>query len=314
VQFAKASDLQLPADTQVVASIDIGNFKSSTLGQRLLKLTTDTAAKEIGTDEANLLAKVTETLGFDPLTEVRTITLAVNNLEDINPDTASVVVQLGKTTGNIEGLMLALPGYSSHETNGHTVHQVSEGGKAACGVIHKDAKGDHWIVISPSEDRVMSLLGSLAADSNHSNRTESATMTVDTSLPRGVFARVTLVELPEGIIEDDEPFANVVKSLRRATVSIAEGDDVLTTTISVTTESEKRAEQIRQLVQGVSAAASLMIESVDELKNNPELREAASGVIGSIQVEQNGKEVDATFDVPMHLVIKFLREEADLPL
>ncbi len=303
-----AEEISLPPDTQIVARLDLAAFSQTSIGKRLVDLTAKTAAKEIGTEGENLLVKVRETLGFDPLTEIRTATIAVSDLEDIKPRSMSAVVQLGKTTGNLEGLLLALPGYSSREEGKYTLHSAGEDeNERATGAIHVDNSGNNWLVVSPSEDRVMSLLGSLSGKAM-----DESDLQIETSLADGMFASVTLLKIPTKEF-DGEPFENIVKSLRTATIAVAEREDSLSLTVDVDTISETRAKQLLQLVQGASAAVSLMFDSIDELKDE-DLRAAATGALDSLHVEQDGTKVHVGFDIPVNLVVDFLREEADLPL
>lgn len=301
-----AQGVTLPADTKLVVQLDLAEFSKTTLGERLVKLTSKTAAEEIGTDGENLIAKVHETLGFDPLNEIQSITLAVSSLDRSAVESLSAIVQMGSTTGNLEGLLLALPNYESTEHGEYTLHSVNDGKDIhATATIHADTKDDHWIFIAPTREQLITLLGSNAEGDGQGGMEVKA-------LAAGAFLAAELSEIPSERVRQ-EPFRNIVGLLRSLKLTVREDGETLQATLNVGTANERKAQQIQQLIQGLSAAASLAFDSVDELKQQ-EIREAAMATLNSLTVSRDDAEVTVTVSVSTEMIVKFLREEADLPL
>ncbi len=307
--IANAQSVSLPDDTKLLIQLDLQEFSKTSIGGRLVELTAETAAKEMETDGEQLIEKVNKSLGFDPLTEVRTITVATSSID--NPDHAissgGVVVQLGKTTGNLEGLMLALPGYKSSEHGDQTLHSAGEGEQRATCAIHAGNDGNHTLLLARDAEHVARMLDTM--DSAGTLETE----TTAAALSSKIFARVLLLDVPAERF-DGEPFANVLGLIQKASIEVSEvGGDTMHVQVNVVATKEKKAEQIRQLLAGASAAAGLLIDSVDELDEEG-LREVAENVLQSIKVTRDEKVVGLSLDVPSEILADFLREEADLPL
>lgn len=303
----RAQHAALPADTKLVVQLDLREFGNTSIGGRLIDLTAATAAQEMDTDGKQLLEKVNNSLGFDPLTEIRTITLATSSIDD--PEQAAMsgglMVQLGKTTGNLEGLMLALPGYSATERDDTTLHSAGEGSQHATCAIFKAEDGNHTVLLARESAQVVHMLETL-----ESAATAEAT---HAKLGRGIFARVTLLDVPAEQFQG-EPFANVLGLIRTASLEVSEVDGkTMHVQVDIQATKEKKAEQIRQLLAGAFAAAGLLLDSIDEL-DDENLREVANDVLKSIKVEREEESVSFSLDVPSRVLADFLREEADLPL
>ncbi|HBE69518.1 MAG TPA: hypothetical protein DDW52_15340 [Planctomycetaceae bacterium] len=304
-QHSRASDIVLPPDTKFLFQLDLKEFGKTSIGTKLIELTAREAAREMETEGEQLLEKVNESLGFDPLQEIRTITLATSVLG--NPERAfesgALVVQLGKTTGNLEGLMLALPGYDSKEHDDHTLHYVGEGSQTAVCSLFEEASGNHTLVLAREESQVLRMLESLG----------SVGTADSVALDDGVFARVQLFEIPLEEIRE-EPAANVLKLVKQASLTIRETDaKLMRVDLNIEAVKEKKAEQIRQLLTGATAAIGLFLDNVDELKD-PELRKTAEDVLESLKVEREDSNVHLQFSFPTKVMKEVLREQADLEL
>lgn len=305
VQRATASDIVLPPDTKFLFQLDLKEFGKTSIGEKLIELTAREAAREMETEGEQLLEKVNESLGFDPLQEIRTITLATSVLG--NPEHAlasgALVVQLGKTTGNLEGLMLALPGYDSKEHEDHTLHFVGEGAQSAVCSLFEEASGNHTLVIAKEEAQVLRMLDSLG----------SVGTADSVALEEGVFARVQLFEIPLEEIRE-EPAANILRLVKQASLKIRETDrHMMRVDLDIEAIKEKKAEQIRQLLTGATAAIGLFLDNVDELKD-PELRKTAEDVLESLKVEREDNNVHLQFSFPTKVMTEVLREQAELEL
>ncbi|GAB5406315.1 MAG: hypothetical protein Aurels2KO_45460 [Aureliella sp.] len=310
--IAQAQSVPLPDDTKLLVQLDLQEFSKTSIGARLVELTAETAAKEMDTDGEQLLAKVNKSLGFDPLSEVRTITVATSSIDDPNHAIASggVVVQLGKTTGNLEGLMLALPGYKSSEHGDQTLHSAGEGSQRATCAIHASGNGNHTLLLARDSDHVAHMLDTMEAAGTQATSSDATAM----ALSPNVFARVVVLDVPVEKFEDEPLITNVMGLIQKASVEVSEVNrKTMHVQVNVIANKEKKAEQIRQLLAGASAAAGLLLDSVDELDADG-LREVAEDVLQSIKVTREEKVVGLSLDIPSEVLADFLREEADLPL
>jgi hypothetical protein len=117
--------------------------------------------QELGGKEGLSFEKIKEMLGFDPFQEIHGITISASDYE--HPERSLVAcVQLQKTIGNLEGLLLGLPGYEAKEYGKHQLYSVApERDLRVFGAVHTGAQGDKTIVLSVKHEAVTNLLDQL---------------------------------------------------------------------------------------------------------------------------------------------------------
>lgn len=299
------SEISVPADAKFVVQLDVDAFRHTNLGSRLLELTQRMAEQEFDGNGEQMMQKVEESLGFNPLEEIHTLTIIGSDFEDPQ-ENVRAMLQLGKTTGNLEGLMLALPGYSSEEYDDYTIHSAENGDMHAYAAIHTAGNGDKRIVAACQREELIAMMKGADAGSRSNKRRG-----ISWSVPEGTFAQVQLLEFPEEILDEDPP-GNIIKLLTDVSILVSEQDGNFLTDLRLTTTDKKRAEQIQQLAMGMKAMVGLFQEKIeDELGDDAEL---AVQMIDNVQVELDGSTVAIQVGIPEALLIKFLQEEADLPL
>ncbi len=301
---ARAEDkLSVPAEAKFVVQVDLDKFRQTRLGGRLLDSVKRMAQQEVEQGTGGGLEQVEEALGFDPFEELHGVTIVGSSYDDPE-ESLRLVLQLGQTTGNLEGLLLALPGYDSSEHGGHTIHSMSDGGMHGFGAIYKDASGMHRVVAAPNRQDVIAMLDGLSGDS------QGAQKEISLGVPAGTFASVQVLELPLDQLDEGEPPANVVKLLTSVSLTVSGVDDKgLAVELSLGTKEEKRAEQIQQLLQGLSAMVSLAESQIVDDQDAQKALELLKG----LAIDRDGTQVSLRVDVPEEIVLKLL-EEADLPL
>lgn len=290
--------LAVPEDAKFVVQLDIDTFRETQLGEKLLKLTQQMAQEEIGGESGDVMAQVEEALGFNPLEEIHQLTLIGANYESPE-DSLRAILQLGKTTGNLEGLMLALPGYESHEHGDMTIHSVKDNDMEAYAAIHTLGDGRKRIVAATSEDAVNEML----------TEGQGKRRQISWTVPKGTFVQVQLLEFPDEVFENEQS-SNIAKLLQDVSATIGEKDDNYEVNLTLTTVDEKRAEQIQQLLQGAKALVGLL---ENEIGDDEDAKMAIS-LLKQVTVEKDGHAVTVHGAIPEDLIINFLREEADLPL
>ena len=106
-----------------IVQLDLDAFRNSKVGGQLFEAATQAAMQELE-DDGEKIDQIKEALGFDPLTEIHGVTIFGSDF-DSPEDHLQLVVRMGKTTGNLEGMVLALPGYESSEYGDYVIHSAS---------------------------------------------------------------------------------------------------------------------------------------------------------------------------------------------
>jgi hypothetical protein len=285
-------------DAQVVVEFNLEQFRSTELGGKIMAFAKDQAIRAIeeqGAGEAPSLEDVNNFLGFNPFEEIRGAVIAIDDME--NPEENLVaIVQLGETTGNIEGLVLGLPGYESTKEGGITVHSADVDGQKIFGAINALGK-NKAIVVAPSKDRLKSAMGQVGDVRKLAGTSSQAP-----------FVRVTVNKLPADLIGDG-PQSNVAKLLKSIELTVAENGDELAAILSIGTDNTEQAEQIRQMADGLKAMLGFAMSQAEEDEDLKRVIELAKG----LKVSSDENRVNASLSIPVELVLEFLRKEADLP-
>ncbi len=302
--------LQLPSDAKFFVQINVEAFRKSSIGKQVYgsiheKILSE-LKKEGGDANGFDIQKITEAIGFDPYQEIRTITLASSDFE--RPENSLIgVVQLGKTTGNLEGLLLAIPGYSSEEFGKHTIHSASMGGgegkskdsPQVFGTIYTNAQQQKSVIIGSSKKNVESLLnqfdGKLASDAKTSVAGDSS-----------AFLNVSLLDIPRDKIGNG-PQANLAKIVQRVNFAAKEDGDKISLSLGFGAQNEKQAKQIQQMMLGLVALASF-IETLDP--DDEDLKMVQEWVQG-VQTRRNGSSVIIDVKVDSKELAKLIQSSLD---
>ncbi len=297
------NSINVPSDSKFVMQIDLQALKASKIGSSLFEMARKAAMDEIGkkVDAKDVSAdKIKEVLGMDPFEEIQGIVICASEYE--NPEKSLLgMVRLKKNTGNIEGLLLAIPGYAKSEHRKYEIHSASPGDdKKIYGAIHKSMAGNNTLVIGANRDSVTGLLDSLDAKNAESKSLKS----VDLFTDRKVLAHVQLMELPTEKLGKG-PQANIAALLSSLSISVLEEDDELEVRGAMQTGNEKKAEQIRQSIQGLGAMVELfasMDTQDDDVKN-------VLKFIKKIKVVQDGTSVSVKVRVPSAEIAEMIKQE-----
>jgi hypothetical protein len=295
--FAQAEGETAPVGSKFIVQLDLDAFRETRIGSQLFEAATQAAMHELGDGEQSL-NQVQEALGFDPLTEVHGITILGSDFDLPVDDNIQLVIRMGQTTGNLEGLALALPGYESSEIGDVVIHSASPNDNLRVhAAIHRDRDGNHSIVAATDPDRVVAMLKLMSTD-------QSAGIQAG---PAGTFLSVDILQFP---VEElgKGPQENIAKMLKGVAVRVGEAEEQFHINLVLTTESEQKAEQLRQMAQGVVAMLALIQDEED--KDLQMVQELLQG----LTVEREAATIELNLMVPTEQVLEFLREEADLPI
>ncbi len=285
-------------DAQAVVKINLTQFRSTAFGKKVMSYAKEQAVKVIEENHNGVAPNVddlNELLGFNPFEEIRGAVIAINDLE--NPEKNLIaIIQLGKTTGNFEGLLLGLPGYASEKAKGVTIHSADFDGRRMYAAIHTKGK-NKAIAIAPDKDLLFSAMVQVG----------EIRQMVGASSSEEPFISVSVNELPAEMIGDG-PQANVAKLIESIELTVAENDDQLTTELAMTTDNSEHAEQIRQMAVGLRAMLGFAISQNEDDEDLKRVVELAKG----LEVSSEGNQFNASISIPVKLALDFLREEAGL--
>ena len=301
---SQAQNIPVPKDANVAVRIDLAAIQDSKLGSKLMHAVRKLAAEEFSEEKKadDAFAGIEKALGFDPFKELRGITLFVQDVED-PIEGIQAVLEMGNTTGNLEGLLLALPGYDSSERGDHVIHSVApDEDMRVYGSIH-GSRNKH-VVVATKESDVESMLDALDG-----SRSSSPSDKERRSNGNDALVTVRLIEIPE--IEDlDGPPEALLKLIEDFSLAIRQYGDDLEVEINVESDTEKHAEQLQQLAQGAAA----MVALARDVEEDDEDLKMVAKVLETLEVERDDTSIRASVKLDEDAVIEFLREEADLPL
>src|SRR5215471_10326205 len=163
----RAADVEVsvPADTKFLLQLDLQAFRATPLGAKLFEIAMEKAKAEIAQGfkggQGPDFKKLDEMLGFDPFEEIQRISVSASDFE--RPDKSLVIsIRLRKTTGNLEGLLLGLPGYEAQAYGKYQIYSAAPDNEThVFGAIHTDAKGEKSVLFASQREAVVRLLDNL---------------------------------------------------------------------------------------------------------------------------------------------------------
>ncbi len=305
--------LRVPKNTKFVVHVDVKAFREdSELGAKLFGIAKSAALHELAEKTSGdsdskaspeeLMKKLTDMIGFDPFTEICGITVSAADYE--HPEKSLIaVVQLKESTGNLEGMMLGVPGYESAEYHKYQIHSVApEKEQRVFGSIHTDSHGMKSIVVSPHRENVEQLLDQLDGKS-----TSGESLREVSSLTDGKnLLSLQVLEIPtEGLGEG--PQNNIAKLLDRVALQVSEQGGDLRVGLLLATEKEEQAEQLRQMAQGLIAMldfAQSADPDDDDLKKVKELAK-------DVKANREGNEVHLHIKVSTKALTEMIEHELE---
>ena len=302
----RAEDIAPPSRATFEVQLDVAAIRDTDVGAKLIHAIRLMAAEEMeeDLDADRAFEALEDALGFDPIDEARSVRIFAESFEDPQ-EGMQAIVEMRSTTGNLEGLLLALPGYQSSDHGDNVIHSVAlVEDFRIFGAIHGDRYGKS-IVVGTDEDDVIALLDSLG-DRRSSGSSDDGGRRSRDSAP---LVTVRLLEIPE-ITDVEGPPEALLKLIEAATIHIRESGEEIVVEIDVDSDTEKHAEQIFQLAQGGAAMVALASDSEED---DEELKILAR-VLETLDAAHDEKSVRLRVKLPQDLVIAFLREEVELPI
>lgn len=297
------AEIRVPADSKFVLQFDLQSLRKSKIGGVLFEAAQKAALEEMGKNEATdglTPAKINEILGFDPFEEIRGIVIAASDYS--SPEESLVaMVRLKKTTGNIEGLLLGVPGYEKTTHGKYELHSASpDEGKKVFGVIHEDKSSNKTIIIGAKKDSVTQMLASL--DGELSDNKSYKAVALDNTQKE--LLNIQLTGLPTDKLGDG-PQSKIASLITSVSFSIAENDDELDINANLKTTTAKQAEQIRQSIQGLYA----MMELARSMETDDDDLQQFVGLLQGIKVTTSDDTVKVRMQLPSKAIVKMINDE-----
>lgn len=300
---ADESTLCVAKDAKFVLRLDVQAFRATALGGKVFDIARRQALQEFSGsahDKKADLGKIHEMLGFDPLKEIKAIVVSASSYD--RPEQSILVsIHLGKSTGNLEGLILALPGYASEEYGKYTIHTAApDDGTHVFGAIHTDAQGDKTVLLAPERESIRKLLdqldGKLLEDGSFK--------TIRLSSDEKSIVAIEVLELPDEVLKDGR-HAGAVKVLRNLSLRITEAKDDVLIAISLAAGTEQQAEQLRQMAQGLIA----MIEFAQSVNPDDQDLKTVQQLVHDVKVARDGSIAKVSITVPAAELSKIIDEQ-----
>ncbi|MBX3420744.1 MAG: hypothetical protein KF752_04225 [Pirellulaceae bacterium] len=279
----QAGALSLPADTKTVVQVDVQAMQNSGFGKRLIEMIVDRAMEQVA-DRFGIDVPSAEDavgfIGFDPLEEARTITLAVNSFDQ--PEQGLVaIIEMKKNIGSLEALLPSIPGYSVKSVGSHRIHSASPDGNTSIHLaIHTCGEGNKTLVAGANQDAVKGQLERM--DSK-----EAADQKCLSFQPvGGAMLNVQVLELPPADKLGDGPQAILVTMVKQLAVQLSEKDGKLNLAVNLTGVSDETAEQLDQMLQGVVPMVQDQIGGFAQ-----DLKVTRTGAVVTLAAQMEPKEV-----------------------
>lgn len=293
----------LPDDVKFVVRVDIPAIRESAVAGKMFADAKEQLLVKIAEKhDANGLSanKIIEALGFDPFEEVQSVVLAGSDFE--SPEHGLVGgVQLRQTSGNLEGLMLALPGYKSEQYAGTQIHSATpDEGHEVFGAIHTGGDGNRTVFVAAQRAAIERMLDSVsdkaASGKGGGGKGKSVTLGDDSPGDGGrALVEVNFFELPAELTEEEGPPANLARIVKSINARIAESNDKVHFAVTVATEDEKQAEQLEQMAKGLKAMLDL---AAGQHGGDDEDLKKFQALAADLVVKQNGAALELSLSMP----------------
>jgi hypothetical protein len=254
------------------------------------------ALQKFAEEEPEAFSKVNESveaLGFDPRTEIKTLLITGDGF---GPGDVVVQGELGQTIGNLEGWILAAPGYQSEDLDSDTLlHSfvIDEGDgqqRLWCAMPRSDATGAFRVIAAFDKATVLSLAKTVRAGQ------AQQFAAIPNDLVTLQFTDLSAAPLD---IDDEDPGAAVIKTISGVAFKLASIENELKATLNLKASSPVKAKQLSQLLQGLKAAVQL---AKGEIQEDEALQ--VIEMLETVQVlhAEGADEVTAEFAAPVSLI------------
>ncbi len=245
---AEAPPTLVPDDAAWVVRVNLPALADSAFGKAMLK------EVELQRPEAmDQLEALNQTLGLDMLRGTGEAVLFGTGFERSD---GHIAIDLGQNPGNLEGLIIAAPDYTSEAYGDVLIHAIRSDDAARFDPKAKrlflsilpQPQSKRWMLVaSHQEPRVRSMVDQV--------RHDRAALTAQ-PLPGTVFLQVTVTQRPPQLANQRGPQSNIAAMIDGLTMT-ASADERMTMLMEAKVVDALRARQVAQLAQGGIAMVQL---------------------------------------------------------
>jgi len=241
--------------------------------------------------------KFAEAIGLDPRTDIGEVALFGDGFEETD---ATVIANIGQTTGNLEGWVLAAPGYRSEDLDNNTLlHSITveEKNARAYFAMPKHAPtGNYVLVGSLNQQRTVDLAQKVLAGA----ASPVPNPLSGSSLLKFYVNDLSAVPLD---IDSNDPGSAIVKTVEQIGLNVASDPQHLKVALELSASSAGKARQISQLLTGLKA----MIQLVP--LEQPEAKQLATLLDSMVVNHTEGQpQVQASLSAPYQLLEDLVNE------
>jgi hypothetical protein len=216
------------------------------------------------------IAKANEIIGMDVRSDVGIFRMLVgpdvtlDNLKDMQVRGIPLSAALTTTrAGNLQGLLLMSPNYSSTEDGENTLHKIDLDGSGSIFIRFVEANA-RFLTVAAFDESDLSTLAQTVADDDSMSFLNNDNRLVRIEI--GVSAMSTLKQkIPNDSAPPVQLARNITKDITGLVISVERQGEGLSLTATSTLTSDKKAQQQAQAIRGAIALAQLVLgEETDE--------------------------------------------------
>lgn len=200
-----------------------------------------------------------QALGFDPRSDLKHVVILGHSFEEAE---VTAYANLGNTTGNLEGWMLAAPGYRSEQLDDNTLlHSFvieEKNQRIWCALPYSKSDGSYRLVASFDQNEALSMAREIL---------DRGQLEGKEPLDEQAILSVLVHDLATAPLKlnADDPGAAVVETIHSFVLSLKALENRLVANLDITATSPVKARQLSQLLVGLKAMTQLLPqEELDE--------------------------------------------------
>ena len=242
------------------------------------------AYEELAVDIDAALLEFEEETGLDPLRDLRSVTVYSN---DIEKDHWVALLRANERLDAAFERLQRKPGYAEVTHGARTLHSITEGDQQWFGYLYDSRPaGERLFVISEGVDALVAAIDVIEGKRENLAQVEQAAVE---SAPRPGATLFVSADRGLGSFGDFAPSSEVSQLVTGVLFECGEAEEVLFARLRLTAASEKDARDIRDIIQGGLAIASL-------IAGRAEGAEVLDEFVRALEVEQERKVVTVDFE------------------
>lgn len=288
---------RVPGKARVVAHFDFEGFLRSRLLTELQRLEPDFKA-DLDLGDASPFLK-----GIQPLRDIRSITVFAT---DLRQERFGVVVRASQKVEALLQVAAGVEQYAVQQVAGRSVHSWSEdedGGERVLAALFEIGGSQDKLVLI-SNDVVLMEEGLAVLEGRAPGLAAGGAGLLATQ-PRAGTLLFAACDQSLGELEDIAPSSPVARMVQGLVVQVGEASGNVFLNLALTTEDYQNAQKVQQVLQGLTALASLGIEGL-EIEGLRQ-REVLQRLVGALRFQSYANQLFVEFEYGLQALIDDLQ-------